>query len=182
MLLALRRRLTGAVLTAFLGGFVVAPCLHTAVHADDHEHGPDGFSIQWRRGASGPAEASAEGRAYAHALAHLHGRAHPHAQPRGEAPAPLEPGAGPRADASLTGRAAQADDGAGVPPTHSHGAAAGHFGVATIAVAVFLPPVPVFACVAVAPCALAAEPPRRPSFDIAHPRGPPGSLETLVPV
>src|SRR5262245_33892121 len=51
-LLALRRRLTGPVLTAFLTGFVVAPCLHNAVHADDHEHGPDGFSITWRRGES----------------------------------------------------------------------------------------------------------------------------------
>jgi hypothetical protein len=58
LLLRIRRRqgANAAGLLMFVAGFIVAPCLHTIHHRDDHEHGADGSVIV--RATGGEAAAS----------------------------------------------------------------------------------------------------------------------------
>ncbi len=149
--MAIRRRRAIAfhVLVAFVGGFLLLPCLHNLGHRDDHQHGPDGFSVRWDPGGGA-----------AHVEAHRRGRAHAHTQVHpGTAAQPPRPGLAPPEDAA-----------GGL--SHGHGSAA-HFGVAALAAPTFFwapPPAP-----SPEP-AIAPLPEQRPplfSFAVAQPRGPP---------
>jgi len=52
-----RRGIAFHVLLAFVGGFLLLPCLHNLAHRADHEHGADGFSIRWHEDAHRQARA-----------------------------------------------------------------------------------------------------------------------------
>ncbi|HET6283730.1 MAG TPA: hypothetical protein VFH73_22440 [Polyangia bacterium] len=56
LLLAARRRqgANAAGLLMFVAGFIVAPCLHTFNHRDDHEHGADGSVVAHLSDVHGP--------------------------------------------------------------------------------------------------------------------------------
>ena len=56
LLLRIRRRqgANAAGLLMFVAGFIVAPCLHTFNHRDDHEHGVDGSVVAHASESPGP--------------------------------------------------------------------------------------------------------------------------------
>lgn len=103
-----------AVLALFLGGFLMAPCLHTWNHRADHVHGPTSEADAAR---AIPDRLHRELLAAAFGPASAHQHAHPH--PHGETT--------PRVETDVVGAA---DDHAPAPPFDSgHGAGApAHFG------------------------------------------------------
>jgi hypothetical protein len=81
-------------LVAFLGGFLIAPCLHTAAHRPDHIHRADGSTAFHGRAA----------RAWLYQAAHAHSHPHPQRGPGTGGPLPGH------------GRHAAAHFGLAVPP------------------------------------------------------------------
>jgi hypothetical protein len=110
------KSLVVGALVAFVAAVIVAPCLHTYDHRDDHTHGPDGRH---------DVGASTRRERIAHLLAHAEGRAHEHhsvGSPRAVRVAPTAPHI-----ARLTRYSTSESE--GLPAPHGRGALE-HFGVA----------------------------------------------------
>jgi hypothetical protein len=148
------RQLAHAVLAAFAAGFLGLPCLHQLAHQRPHQHGADGFSIQWLDQDVGAAD---------HARAHQRGKAHAHGS-TADAPADAQPVDVPPGRA-LVPRS---------PAPHGPGGAS-HFGVGLVAPTVYLLPPPAAEAVVLT----LAAPPTQPAacfpYAVANPRGPPAA-------
>jgi len=107
-----RKALVRLVLRAFVGAFIVLPCLHNLDHRADHDHGRDGFSVV----------------VFHHDASHDHARPHSGGVPSGSL-------AVRRSVDATPGAALESS-----PPVHAGPGAAGHFGVATLAPSVFAAP------------------------------------------
>lgn len=145
-----QRNAIAHVLSAWVFAIVVAPCLHSFAHSNDHEHGADGFSIRWHKRTKRDALRD-------HHLAHQQRRAHHH-----DSESLSRGGYGSAAPAALS------------PPLHTTGAA-GHFAVTVLATPVFWVPTPSAATVLLGFLPRPSQPLPQFGFDVARPRGPPRS-------
>jgi hypothetical protein len=148
------RQLAHAVLAAFAAGFLGLPCLHQLAHQRPHQHGGDGFSIQWLDKDAGAAD---HARAHQRGLAHAHGSA-------ADAPADAQ-GVDVPAGGALVPQ---------IPAPHGPGGAS-HFGVGLVAPTVYLLPPPAAEAVVLTLAGRPAQPAARFPYAVAHPRGPPAA-------